>query len=1504
MKIKKSFFKIMIGIVLVIASAVGTYAAINYAVRIDEYYNSTAENVNVIIDDNDGNATNDFYYDERTITIASSATGYYVNSSGFLVSNIGETNEMYDFVMIANSNNDVGYVLYSGSEATENIVVTGNISSFTNGKLLSDSLIATASDTYILKFTNNTSNSIDLNVKLLSLINETDPNNSSVSLELNKYINDSYDLELLVHNYSHNLNDDNKNTHYNLYFLSDVYINDTLYLNFACNINLLHADVYIGAEFGIDHPYKGIFYVDTIDGEFIDDDGDAGNITYPLHIYTPNCYYYTNITFAAGTVDDLSATNVDFAADSITETHPYTSALLEKALSYSSNLMGDSNVMGLSMKVTHAATLAATTTLNLYGDEYTVDFLTSDDTNEEVASKIAAIAYDGWLVTVNNDTITFISTTSGAKSGTVTFTANGTEVSLAYEESLHGTAITNGSLDFADQYYNYGVTFDYVSSNTGIVANNGAINAVRSTNSNASVVISATYGDITLSRIKTIRVVGTTDDALFEQSVLNTKNYIENSYINGCMNKPVELPSVDEYGITLNYDTSSANLILNSYDKINLQITTGATSAGNLTISLRGTNYIVSLTASDDTPLEVANTISSALYSGWTVTSNGIDTVTFINNTEGLISTNPNSLTNTTCEGVNGTFTSYVKYILNNKTIVGGGNGSASGALTISGETSLGTLYTIGNGKAQTVEVKTESMSTIELGEYITSVFPTPYFNNASSINELLTPSDYDEFIVSTSGVDVEYSVVDFSKTDYLHATPNTTYSSDFYINTSRYEISAIANPVTENEICLKTVLSFDETVITLYIPMIIPTAGTGGELGIQALARDFEVFFQNINDSISSSGYQTGTYGDYVAIIRIRDYNSGSQVYSTNVTLFSGAPIVEVAYTSGNGYQIIINSTNIPVESTTIEASIFIYEGLYEDALAEYNSTGLGWVEQNLYTFTIPGVYQKGTGTNTTCAYISVDIYDYINALYGATYSSSTEEKINYILAREVDEVVTSLDLTNDIVTLVVTNPVGDIAGNVAITLPGLAPVNVSLTLAYDTEVEVATAIAAASYTGWSATADGSCVIFVNTSGPQTGTASFTDTDSTGVTVDITDVSVTASSPSIVGISYLSKTSGLVLDGLAITSLQPLANSNFASLSMKDCTISATSTTDEVLDYIYSMRFLTHLYLDNEDVSSSNDNLFTKLTYNSNSYFYRTITNLTMSNVGLNNIDGISLCPSITQIDIRNNNIRVFEELKALENLQTVSLYGNVISNDALTTLPEDVVYGTEGSINQACYEALYSQNVVVQVSSTETIADRYETTPDLVDASAILNSIYYGNIFYDATGYDMPSLPATIKSGVSNISISLYAIDDDLLASSSMTYSTYTSGVIALTAGEVLAAGNIQIILNSTTYTIPLLAADVVSANAAADAVAAYFSSNPNWTVSASYGKLSYISKSTGVKPGTFSYTDVGTTGIAGAISVANKYYFDASADFSVIASIVYGSVTAYKEFYFVKG
>lgn len=75
----------------------------------------------------------------------------------------------------------------------------------------------------------------------------------------------------------------------NVYFVSDVTIDEQFILNIPCSINLLYANLNLNEDLTIAHPYGGSFSFVAIPGG-----GKVNNTSKSLYIKTPNAYYTTS----------------------------------------------------------------------------------------------------------------------------------------------------------------------------------------------------------------------------------------------------------------------------------------------------------------------------------------------------------------------------------------------------------------------------------------------------------------------------------------------------------------------------------------------------------------------------------------------------------------------------------------------------------------------------------------------------------------------------------------------------------------------------------------------------------------------------------------------------------------------------------------------------------------------------------------------------------------------------------------------------------------------------------------------------------------------------------------------------------------------------------------------------------------------------------------------------------------------------------------------------------
>jgi hypothetical protein len=122
------------------------------------------------------------------------------------------------------------------------------------------------------------------------------------------------------------------------------------------------------------------------------------------------------------------------------------------------------------------------------------------------------------------------------------------------------------------------------------------------------------------------------------------------------------------------YTVQSSDVAVSAVAEIiKLKINTGATAAGNITVSLRGAAAVTTaLLITDDLASEVATKVAAGTYTGWTASASS-DTVTFTATATGAKTGTNTLVVNST--GVTGTFTintpgvtavaGYVEFIFN-----------------------------------------------------------------------------------------------------------------------------------------------------------------------------------------------------------------------------------------------------------------------------------------------------------------------------------------------------------------------------------------------------------------------------------------------------------------------------------------------------------------------------------------------------------------------------------------------------------------------------------------------------------------------------------------------------------------------------------------------------------------------------------------------------------------------------------------------------------------------
>lgn len=175
-----------------------------------------------------------------------------------------------------------------------------------------------------------------------------------------------------------------------------------------------------------------------------------------------------------------------------------------------------------------------------------------------------------------------------------------------------------------------------------------------------------------------------------------------------------------------------------------------------------------------------------------------------------------------------------------------------------------------------------------------------------------------------------------------------------------------------------------------------------------------------------------------------------------------------------------------------------------------------------------------------------------------------------------------------------------------------------------------------------------------------------------------------------ISGIEMLTNTNKIILDNIAIKTLEPFKYFNatvLKELSLSNCSL----TKDKLSSFLYGIE-IEKLDLSNNDFS---------LVETFNKLLFRTIKELNLSNSKLVTIKGLDSVIYLNELYINNNNILNFEALKNMNYLIDVYLYDNSSNND---------YYGTGGKVNKCVYYWIYkTNNVSIYINNDTIINDDY---------------------------------------------------------------------------------------------------------------------------------------------------------------------------------------------------
>jgi len=236
----------------------------------------------------------------------------------------------------------------------------------------------------------------------------------------------------------------------------------------------------------------------------------------------------------------------------------------------------------------------------------------TDDTPEEVAAKIALVAWVGWTVTVDVDNVTVLwtATAAGAQTGAITFAAAGTGVTLT------GTIATDpaGVTGVAEQI---SLTFTHECSTVGqITINIDGVSEVIAVSSS-----SESTPELVATQVATGTWAGWTPAAVGAKVTWTAT-------ATGAK-VGAELFNDGTTGVTAPGGITTFRLGVSEVAEIiKLTIATGCTSDDSVYVTIRNVTDTIALTAAAQaTPAQVATAIAAGTWAGWTPT---IETATTI----------------------------------------------------------------------------------------------------------------------------------------------------------------------------------------------------------------------------------------------------------------------------------------------------------------------------------------------------------------------------------------------------------------------------------------------------------------------------------------------------------------------------------------------------------------------------------------------------------------------------------------------------------------------------------------------------------------------------------------------------------------------------------------------------------------------------------------------------------------------------------------------------------
>ncbi len=295
---------------------------------------------------------------------------------------------------------------------------------------------------------------------------------------------------------------------------------------------------------------------------------------------------------------------------------------------------------------------------------------------------------------------------------------------------------------------------------------------------------------------------------------------------------------------------------------------------------------------------------------------------------------------------------------------------------------------------------------------------------------------------------------------------------------------------------------------------------------------------------------------------------------------------------------------------------------------------------------------------------------------------------------------------------------------------------------------------------------------------------------DGAGSRVDLLDLSdkTYGNISSLKGIELLTGTSAFIFDGHSVTDISALGKCSdvLKSLSMVSCGI-----TDAMLAEgrpMYALNGLIELHLDKNDG-------ITKFGGSEGNYFYRTVEILTMSECGMDNIDGISEIASLSVLDLSGNAVALFEEITALNLLKEVRLGNNVYGG--LWT-EGGVYYGTAGKLNLPVYVTLLNKGVTVYTGGGEAfkVDDSAADITQGITSEEYLGALIINALIIPEKHFGSVVLPQSVyagQSGGTEYNVTVYYLLKD-----GMPVTDYSNSGNVLTPAS--ATGRLSVILGVT--------------------------------------------------------------------------------------------------------